>query len=429
MKKREQATERYEEMESAALTSFEAAGSAATDGMGSSVLAGLQRAKEARASSRTGESASASSSSSSSVATKWADLVDIAPAGGSILRSGARGMRLESESNFATAHAPSLGVPPQSGCWYYEVQLITDGLMQIGWINTPFAPNDADGDGVGDGVGSWAYDGMRQRCWHGAADAETAVAEGEAESAAAGVGAGTPLYGKRWASGDIVGCFLDTRAATISFSLNGEPMGVAFADIYAGAKSSPECVLHPAFSLESEEVIAVNLGGGGGGAPFVFGNGSGAFRPIADALTLPRSAFAAVPPPSARTEAAISSSAGVPAVSARVAAALAVSAAAVSAATAAVPTASAAPAAAATVEAPIEDIALDDFASAKEIAALPASRVKHALQLRGLKCGGAPQQRAERLFSIKGIAPSKVPHELLASSAPSRKRRRRSSKS
>lgn len=44
-KKRDAAAERYEQLEGAALARFEKAGAAATEGMGSSVLAGLKRAK------------------------------------------------------------------------------------------------------------------------------------------------------------------------------------------------------------------------------------------------------------------------------------------------------------------------------------------------------------------------------------------------
>ena len=33
---------------------------------------------------------------------------------------------------------------------------------------------------------------------------------------------------------------------------------------------------------------------------------------------------------------------------------------------------------------------------------------------RGLKCGGTVEQRAERLFSVKGLKPKKYPAKLLA---------------
>eukprot|EP01033_Poteriospumella_lacustris_P001217 gene1217-883_t len=55
------------------------------------------------------------------------------------------------------------------GRYYFEVDLATDGLMQIGWCDDRFAPTaDADeaGDGVGDCSASWAIDGLRKITLH-----------------------------------------------------------------------------------------------------------------------------------------------------------------------------------------------------------------------------------------------------------------------
>ena len=52
-----------------------------------------------------------------------------------------------------------------SGAWFYEVRLLTSGLMQIGWatLQTPFT----NSDGCGDSPDSFAYDGYRILKWNG----------------------------------------------------------------------------------------------------------------------------------------------------------------------------------------------------------------------------------------------------------------------
>lgn len=61
---------------------------------------------------------------------------------------------------------------------------------------------------MGDHPHSWAYDGVRARRWNG-----------EEEGVA---------YGAHWSPGAVVGCVLDADAGTVSFSLNGSDLGVAF---------------------------------------------------------------------------------------------------------------------------------------------------------------------------------------------------------
>jgi hypothetical protein len=46
-----------------------------------------------------------------------------------------------------------------TGKWYYEVVLLSDGLMQIGWIDSAFESDAMQGQGVGDHANSWAFDG------------------------------------------------------------------------------------------------------------------------------------------------------------------------------------------------------------------------------------------------------------------------------
>ncbi|XP_046559856.1 replication stress response regulator SDE2-like [Haliotis rubra] len=56
----------------------------------------------------------------------------------------------------------------------------------------------------------------------------------------------------------------------------------------------------------------------------------------------------------------------------------------------------------------LEDIDLSEFLSASELEGMGMDRLKFALTQRGLKCGGTVQQRAERLFSVKGLTPDQI---------------------
>ena len=50
----------------------------------------------------------------------------------------------------------------REGVWFYEVEVITAGLMQIGWASPFFQPSEESGDGVGDDLHSFSFDGFRQ---------------------------------------------------------------------------------------------------------------------------------------------------------------------------------------------------------------------------------------------------------------------------
>jgi hypothetical protein len=145
---------------------------------------------------------------------------------------------------------------------YYEIQLVTGGLAQIGWASlvpadspptapngssddkeaslsatirssVVFAPNNDLGDGVGDDGASFAFDGSRGKKFHA----------GHEES-----------YGgtsSRWKAGDVVGCRYDLGAGIISYSLNGQELGVAF----TLPQQQPPLVLFPAVSCNAGEIV------------------------------------------------------------------------------------------------------------------------------------------------------------------------------
>ncbi|TKR86982.1 hypothetical protein L596_011471 [Steinernema carpocapsae] len=83
-----------------------------------------------------------------------------------------------------------------TGKWYFEFEVLTDGYMKIGWMDIS-APPDTK---LGVDDRSYGFDGFLGKKWH----------------------QGAETYGKEWKVGDIVGCFLDLNDRTISFSLNGE---------------------------------------------------------------------------------------------------------------------------------------------------------------------------------------------------------------
>ncbi|CAM9677344.1 unnamed protein product, partial [Phaeothamnion confervicola] len=125
---------------------------------------------------------------------------------------------LEAHDNFDTVRVR--GVAADAGRLYYEVRLVTAGQpVQIGWADREFTVGGGGSsggdeeagelDGVGDNVHSWAYDGSRRLCWSG----------------------GSREYGRRWKSGDVIGCMLDADAGVVAFRCNGEDMGPAFTGV------------------------------------------------------------------------------------------------------------------------------------------------------------------------------------------------------
>lgn len=131
------------------------------------------------------------------------------------------------------------------GRYFYEIELLTDGLMQLGLADFSFSGgNSDDGIGVGDDSHSWSFDGLRKKLLH----ADTLVdIEGEIEP---------------WNIGDVVGVCLDIAErmednfASISFFLNGQKIP----NDYAFSISKEHLGFFPAVSLEEDEAIIINIG-------------------------------------------------------------------------------------------------------------------------------------------------------------------------
>jgi hypothetical protein len=60
------------------------------------------------------------------------------------------------------------------------------------------------------------------------------------------------------------------------------------------------------------------------------------------------------------------------------------------------------------------EIHLNKYKTAAQLEECGLEHLKHALMARGLKCGGNVHQRAERLFSVKGLTPEEYPAALKA---------------
>lgn len=141
----------------------------------------------------------------------------------------------------------------RTGKWYYEVHLVSasEGVAQIGWADCSFAGNDEEANGVGDDQHSWAFDGNRCQKWNG----------------------GSSNWGKRWRTGQTLGCAVDIDKGEISFSINGvwrKPMGVAFQKLkFHGG-------VFPAVTGEKAFQFTMNLGQ----RPFKFEPPTKSYKPV-----------------------------------------------------------------------------------------------------------------------------------------------------
>ncbi|GAB1293489.1 RING finger and SPRY domain-containing protein 1 [Apodemus speciosus] len=91
-----------------------------------------------------------------------------------------------------------------TGVWYYEVTVVTSGVMQIGWATRDSKFLNHEGYGIGDDEYSCAYDGCRQLIWYNARS--------------------KPHVHPCWKEGDTVGFLLDLNEKQMIFFLNGNQL-------------------------------------------------------------------------------------------------------------------------------------------------------------------------------------------------------------
>lgn len=111
---------------------------------------------------------------------------------------------LEARSDVLSFESVRCTFQADHGSWYYEVQLVTSGVMQIGWATRSSKFLNHDGYGIGDDEFSIAYDGCRQLIWH------NALSERHLH--------------RCWRPGDILGCYLNIDDMAVIFTLNGDAL-------------------------------------------------------------------------------------------------------------------------------------------------------------------------------------------------------------
>ncbi|KAG0339978.1 RING finger and SPRY domain-containing protein 1, partial [Podila minutissima] len=127
------------------------------------------------------------------------------------------------------------------GKWFYEVTLVTAGIMQVGWATTHCQFSPEDGTGVGDDVHGFSYDGCRNLIW----------AEGDSEP-----------YGNTdsWKPGDILGFYLDIDNAILECFVNGNSLGSVSPFSKEQFDIQASSGYFPAFSFTSFQQATVNFG-------------------------------------------------------------------------------------------------------------------------------------------------------------------------
>jgi hypothetical protein len=281
--------------------------------------------------------------------------------------------QMQSKSNFCTVaivldreKVKALG--GEGVVLYWEMALVSAGIVQMGWASAGFRPDSEEGDGVGDDKRSWGYDGSRQIKLH-------------AQS--------TESYGDTaWKAEDVVGCKYELETGKISYSIHGQDLGVAF-EITAEDTTS----LFPVVSCNPGEIVELRLST----AEMQYSpEGSTAVGAVlaTEDVTLDsvlegydedeeETEEEEEKPPS-KAEAAFDQEL-----------------------TDETPPVKPAPV-------KVEPLDLDNFGSAEELEKLGLDRLKGALMAAGVKCGGTLQERANRLFSLKGLEPEDYPKKLLA---------------
>jgi len=127
------------------------------------------------------------------------------------------------------------------GIWFYEVTLITSGVMQIGFAtkNSKFLSD--EGSGIGDDIYSIAYDGCRQVVWYNSKSKSL-----------------PKNHHRCWSPSDTLGCLIDLVNYRVIFYLNGIPLP-PLNDVFKYARSgffaaaSFMCFQECKFNFGSEE--------------------------------------------------------------------------------------------------------------------------------------------------------------------------------
>lgn len=119
--------------------------------------------------------------------------------------------------------------------WYFEVEIMSEGEIRVGWATTEAPPNMP----LGSTKHSYAFDGhiVPYKCH-----------------------VTTESFGKTWKKGAVLGCFLDLELGEIMFSMDGTILRSS-ANLKTAFKNIPKNKYYiPAVTLASEQKVRINFG-------------------------------------------------------------------------------------------------------------------------------------------------------------------------
>jgi hypothetical protein len=274
---------------------------------------------------------------------------------------------LQSPSNFCTIGIILEARQNSDDALYFEVCLQTGGLVQLGWATSGFQPDSSAGDGVGDDSYSYSFDPSRKIKLHAGATAAFPIPEQ-----------------CQYKAGDVVGCMFNYRTGDISYSLNGDQLGVAY------QVKSPHGTLYvyPAISCNQGEIVELRMQQEEmeycpEGAT-VIGTRLSATPEVVEYLGSNPMQLESIDPAAEASESSKENKSESIDNDSKPAAIV------------------------------VEPLDLKQFESAKQLEELGLDRLKGALMAIGVKCGGSLQERAARLWSLNGLKASNYPQKLLA---------------
>lgn len=280
------------------------------------------------------------------------------------------GWKVQSQTEFGTMALVLEGDAASS--LYYEVQLVTAGLAQVGWAHlSSFRPSTETGDGVGDDAASYAIDASRRLVFH----------DGK-EVSYDSVPAAKP--------GDVLGCTYTRTTKKLSFALNGKDLGVSFT-------LDETLPLVPALSCNQGEILDLKLKKEQLKYPPKKGT-----VPVYELMEEAQDVNIRTVKPSNKDDGlkpAASKKTKAPAV--------------IPDDDVQLPTkkSRSTPNSAPSDDGPLD---LSKFKSVDELVALGIDRLKSALLAIQCKCGGTLEERAKRLYSLKGLDRKDYPPKVRA---------------
>jgi Replication stress response SDE2 C-terminal/Silencing defective 2 N-terminal ubiquitin domain/SPRY domain len=392
-------------------------------------------------------------------------------------------LQLQSKSNFATVvllvdrtkinniHTNESSCDSsKTPYYYYEVGLVTDGIVQIGWsVPEKFQPQSETGDGVGDCANSWSIDYRRRTKLHNGSstpyDSTNIVTDITGESKIASASEITALTSQATVTASsttaattktnneamiVIGCLWNYLTGELSFFVNGVDWGIAFEiPIFANGvvgsadssnyntvpnESKPsgdtskeyfqpyvlpeqnsttdESIIFPAISCNENEIVELRLFD----SQFQYKPSfmeiipigvviatddkdesvEGSLNPLLDSIDNNDTSNVEI------GQSTTDNATSIPlhdASNEKIEYSEQVSSPLV------------APSNAPVV---IEKLDLNDYESVEQLELLGLDRLKGALMAIGVKCGGTLQERATRLYSLKGLEPAKYPPKLVA---------------